>query len=78
MTTYNKIKIDGQNPDAILYDPASKRIFTFNGRSKDATVIDAAKGTVGGSADERHGGLQAEVERREFKGTGARNDNAAR
>ncbi|HEV2961463.1 MAG TPA: YncE family protein [Candidatus Angelobacter sp.] len=42
----NKIKIDGQNPDAILYDPASKRVFTFNGRSKDATVIDATKGTV--------------------------------
>src|SRR6202045_1887080 len=30
-------------PDAdfILYDPASKRIFTFNGHSKNATVIDA-------------------------------------
>src|SRR5215475_8061275 len=41
-----KIKIDGQNPDAILYDPASQRIFTFNGRSSNATVIDAAKGTV--------------------------------
>ena len=42
----NKIKIEGQNPDAILYDPASKRVFTFNGRSKDATVIDATKDTV--------------------------------
>ncbi|HKD80318.1 MAG TPA: YncE family protein [Candidatus Angelobacter sp.] len=41
-----KIKIDGQNPDAILYDPASQRVFTFNGRSNNATVIDAAKGTV--------------------------------
>src|SRR5690242_15202080 len=41
-----KIKIEGQNPDAILYDPASQRVFTFNGRSKNATVIDAAKGTV--------------------------------
>jgi YVTN family beta-propeller protein len=41
-----KIKIEGENPDAILYDPASQRIFTFNGRSKNATVIDAAKGTV--------------------------------
>src|SRR5215468_11656316 len=34
-----KIKIDGQNPDAILYDPSSQRIFTFNGRSNNATVI---------------------------------------
>ena len=43
----SKIKIDGgENPDAILYDPASKRVFTFNGRSKNATVIDAEKGTV--------------------------------
>lgn len=41
-----KIKIDGQNPDAILYDPASQRVFTFNGRSNNATVIDAVKGTV--------------------------------
>jgi YVTN family beta-propeller protein len=42
----SKIKIDGQNPDAILYDPASQRVFTFNGRSNNATVIDAVKGTV--------------------------------
>jgi DNA-binding beta-propeller fold protein YncE len=30
----SKIKV-GENPDAILYDPASKRIFTFNGHSHD-------------------------------------------
>ncbi|HXB22104.1 MAG TPA: YncE family protein [Candidatus Solibacter sp.] len=42
----SNIKIEGQNPDAILYDAASKRVFTFNGRSHDATVIDAAKGAV--------------------------------
>ncbi|MBZ5650180.1 MAG: YncE family protein [Acidobacteriia bacterium] len=41
----SKIKV-GDNPDAILYDPASKRVFTFNGRSHDATAIDAAKGMV--------------------------------
>ena len=43
-----KIKLpdDAKNPDAILYDTASQRVFTFNGRSKNATVIDAAKGTV--------------------------------
>jgi YVTN family beta-propeller protein len=32
--------------DSIFYDPASKRIFTFNGSSKNATVIDPAKGAV--------------------------------
>src|SRR6185437_1646728 len=41
-----KIKIDGENPDAILYDPATHRVFTFNGRSKNSTVIDATKDTV--------------------------------
>jgi DNA-binding beta-propeller fold protein YncE len=32
--------------DAIVYDPASKLIFTFNGDSKNSTVIDPAKDTV--------------------------------
>ncbi len=40
-----KIKV-GDNPDAILYDPATKRIFTFNGRSQDSSVIDAYEGKV--------------------------------
>jgi len=40
-------KIDtGDNPDAILYEPAKKEIYTMNGRGKSATVIDAAGGTV--------------------------------
>jgi DNA-binding beta-propeller fold protein YncE len=43
-----KVKV-GDNPDAILYDPATKRVFTFNGKSQDSTAIDAAKGTVLGT-----------------------------
>jgi DNA-binding beta-propeller fold protein YncE len=39
----------GQNPDAIVYDPASKRVFAFNGNSKDATAIDAKSGAVAGT-----------------------------
>jgi YVTN family beta-propeller protein len=40
-------KIDtGENPDAILYEPAKKEIYTMNGRGKSATVIDAASGRV--------------------------------
>ena len=39
----------GENPDAILYDPATKRVFTFNGRSHDSTAIDAASGKVLGT-----------------------------
>lgn len=32
----------GKNPDAILFDLSSKRVLAFNGKSGDATVIDAA------------------------------------
>ena len=32
--------------DSIIYDPASKLVFTFNGESKNATVIDPIKETV--------------------------------
>jgi DNA-binding beta-propeller fold protein YncE len=45
-----RIKLEGaDNPDAILYDAASKRVFTFNGRSKNATAIDAVKDAVVGN-----------------------------
>jgi mono/diheme cytochrome c family protein len=44
-----RIKIEGENPDAILYDASSKRVFTFNGRSKNATAVDATTGTVVGN-----------------------------
>lgn len=43
-----KVKV-GENPDAILYDPATKRVFTFNGRSQDSTAIDAVSGKVLGT-----------------------------
>ena len=32
----------GKKPDAIVYDPASKHVFAFNGESGDASVIDPA------------------------------------
>jgi len=34
----------GQRPDGILYDGFSKRIFTFNSTSKDATAVDPVSG----------------------------------
>jgi DNA-binding beta-propeller fold protein YncE len=46
--TLNKVKV-GERPDAILYDPASKRVFTFNAGTQDTTAVDAEKGTVVGS-----------------------------
>jgi hypothetical protein len=44
----NKVKV-GEGPDAILYDPATKRVFTFNGKSQDSTAIDGATGKVLGT-----------------------------
>src|SRR5579884_116918 len=41
-----KIKIEGEGPDAIVYEPVSKRVFTFNGRSNNTTAIDAVKDSV--------------------------------
>lgn len=38
----------GTNPDAIVYEPMSKRVVAFNGRSQDATIVDARTGEVVG------------------------------
>jgi DNA-binding beta-propeller fold protein YncE len=43
-----RVKV-GMRPDAIMYDPATDRVFTMNAASKDATAIDAATGTVVGT-----------------------------
>ena len=34
------IAVSGHNPDAILYDRASRHLYTFNGLSHDISVID--------------------------------------
>jgi DNA-binding beta-propeller fold protein YncE len=41
----NKVKT-GVNPDAIIYEPTTHRILTFNGRSSDATIFEAKTGEV--------------------------------
>src|SRR5580704_16498789 len=41
----SKVKT-GQNPDAIIYEPVTHRVFTMNGRSSDSTAIDAKTGNV--------------------------------
>lgn len=48
LKTIGTAKTDA-NPDAIAYDPVSKRVFTFNGRGKNTTAINAADGTVVGT-----------------------------
>jgi DNA-binding beta-propeller fold protein YncE len=49
LATIAKVKIGARNPDAILYEPVTKRVFTFNAGSGTATAIDAAAGTVIGN-----------------------------
>jgi DNA-binding beta-propeller fold protein YncE len=51
MTTLAKVGevAAGMNPDGIIYDPGSKRVFAFNGRSANATAVDAEKGTLAGT-----------------------------
>src|SRR6266566_6819654 len=45
------VKVSGRNPDAITYDPVSRRVFTFNGGGANATAIDPQSGTVVGTLD---------------------------
>jgi YVTN family beta-propeller protein len=47
----DRISIPGRNPDAVLYEPASERLFTFNGASADTTAIDPKTNKVVGSVD---------------------------
>jgi DNA-binding beta-propeller fold protein YncE len=44
--TLTTIPVGGQNPDAILFEPVTKRVFTFNGGTHDATAIDAVSNRV--------------------------------
>ncbi|HEY1899496.1 MAG TPA: hypothetical protein VGG49_06875 [Steroidobacteraceae bacterium] len=41
LKTIQEVKVPAHNPDCIVYDPVGKRVFTFDGRSKDVTVLDA-------------------------------------
>jgi len=46
LAVISKVNVNGRNPDAIIYEPVSRRVFTFNGQSHDATSIDAKTGMV--------------------------------
>ncbi|HEX2779241.1 MAG TPA: hypothetical protein VHM30_07070, partial [Gemmatimonadaceae bacterium] len=41
LATVGRVHGTGANPDAIVWDPASRRVFTMNGRSASASIIDA-------------------------------------
>jgi DNA-binding beta-propeller fold protein YncE len=46
-----EIPVSGKNPDSIMYEPVTGRVFTFNGATANATAIDAATNTVVGTVD---------------------------
>jgi DNA-binding beta-propeller fold protein YncE len=41
------VKTTGDNPDAILYEPTTKNVWTFNGRGANATVFDSDGAVLG-------------------------------
>jgi DNA-binding beta-propeller fold protein YncE len=43
------IKIPGKNPDAIIYEPFTKRVFVFNNGSSSATAIDVKTDKIVGT-----------------------------
>jgi DNA-binding beta-propeller fold protein YncE len=45
------LKVAGTKPDSILYDPFTKRIFTFNGDSDNASAFDAVTGEALGTIE---------------------------
>jgi Uncharacterized conserved protein len=44
----DSVKVE-KNPDAILYDPATRRVFAFNRGSSSASTIDAKTGSIAGT-----------------------------
>jgi hypothetical protein len=44
-----EIRTTGDNPDAIVYDPSSRRVLSFNGRGRNVTVVDAKTDAVVGT-----------------------------
>ncbi len=45
LAVLGKVKT-GTNPDAIIYEPVTHRVFTLNGRSSDSTVFEAKNGEI--------------------------------
>ena len=61
------IKSTGETPDSIVYDSATQRVFAFNGRGHNATVIDAVSNEVAGTI-----ALDAKPEEARADGAGPR------
>ena len=46
-----RVTVTGRNPDALLYEPTTNRVFTFNHSSGNVTALDARTGRVVGTAE---------------------------
>ena len=51
LRTLQRVALPARNPDAILYEPLSKRVLTFNGGSANTTILDGTTGAIAGSLD---------------------------
>jgi DNA-binding beta-propeller fold protein YncE len=51
LRTLCEVKTSGERPDAILYDAATKHVFTFNAAGKNTTVFDANTNAVAATID---------------------------
>jgi DNA-binding beta-propeller fold protein YncE len=51
LATIGEVKSTGENPGPTVFDPATKRVFTFNLNTQNATVIDSKGGEVVGAFD---------------------------
>jgi DNA-binding beta-propeller fold protein YncE len=51
LATIGQVKSTGENPGPTVFDPATKRIFTFNLNTNNATVVDSKEGKVVGAFD---------------------------
>jgi DNA-binding beta-propeller fold protein YncE len=51
LATIGQVKSTGENPGPTVFDPATKRVFTFNLNTHNATVVDSKEGKVVGAFD---------------------------
>jgi len=51
LATIGEVKSTGENPGPTVFDSATRRVFTFNLNSNNATVIDSREGKIVGAFD---------------------------
>src|SRR5262245_26249888 len=51
LATIGEVKSTGENPGPTVFDPATRRVFTFNLNSNNATVVASKEGRVVGAFD---------------------------